>query len=153
MFQKQILNLGSVFPLLLSYVGTLQFPVCSQTSMSAPSVETERSTSAGSTFSSWCKDCSSGCYNIKNEMHYVTEISSVSYSWSLKAHLMIHHLKTCIFILFQSSSAKQRFRVSHPATDSWHAAHANDTVEGVLSLHLGALGGNEAGLTFLLCFY
>lgn len=70
MFQKQVLNLGSVFPfcyfLLLAHCN---FPFVYKQFMSVSSVETELSRSAWSTFS-WCKDCSLGCRNIKNEVDF-----------------------------------------------------------------------------------
>lgn len=56
--------------LLFSSVGTLQFPICSQTFTSVSSVEIEHSRSAWSTVFSQCRVCSSDCYNVKNEMDF-----------------------------------------------------------------------------------
>lgn len=71
MFQKQVLNLGSVFPfcyfLLLAHCN---FPFVYKQFMNVSSVEIELSRSAWSTFFSWCKDSSLGCRNIKNEMDF-----------------------------------------------------------------------------------
>lgn len=139
MFQKQILNLGLVFPLCYSSVGTLQLPVCSQIFMSVSSVKIEHSRSAGSSFLSWGKTVAWAATTSRMQWTSVHHISPVSYSLSLKAHLIIikvikrrKYIMKCTFMILQSSSAKERFGHSD---SSWRAAQESGTAEGRTAIH------------------
>lgn len=92
--------------LLFSSVGTLQFPICSQTFTSVSSVEIEHSRSAWSTVFSQCRVCSSDCYNVKNEMDFAMPQKSHRYCLSLKAHIISHKNMYFRYIAEQFSKAK-----------------------------------------------
>lgn len=138
MFQKQVLNLGSVFPfcyfLLLAHCN---FPFVYKQFMNVSSVEIELSRSAWSTFFSWCKDSSLGCCNIKNEMDFTMPRKSpckLLPDPKRPPNNQSFKKKTHVFSLY-SRAVQQRFGDSYAATDSWHAAPENDTAEGRTAIH------------------
>lgn len=117
-------------------VGTLQLPVDSQIFMSVSSMKLEHSRSAWSTFLSWGTAVAWAAPTSRMQWH----TSPVSYSLTLKAHLIIikvikrrKYIMKCTFMIPQGRSAKERF--GHSGS-SWRAAHEHSTAEGrAASIH------------------
>lgn len=158
MFQKQVLNLGSVFPfcyfLLLAHCN---FPFVYKQFMNVSSVEIELSRSAWSTFFSWCKDSCLGCRNIKNEMDFTMPRKSpckLLPDPKRPPNNQSFKKKTPrIFIIFQSSSAKiwgflRCHRLLTCCSWEWYSWGQNCHPSSPWALVLQVQ--NTAGLTHLL---